>query len=210
MSRRELLRAAGGLTFLALLPVGRGLFALPVTDGDAATGPVTPDRPILFTAAPYIQPGPGGGPLVEGGESMVLAWQTDDTPAEFIVEYGSTPSYGHRAELRVARRGGSSKSETSARLNYAALLTGLRLGAVYYYRVHPANGFAVQVRYDTDTGQEDLRMVRDGDVAAIASGFHPLVAATGHGLYYLWVLAGEQRAMRVYVDPRYRWVLDQR
>jgi 5-deoxy-glucuronate isomerase len=83
------------------------------------------------------------------------------------------------------------------------------LEEVYYYRVHPANGFAVQVRYDTDTGQEDLSMVHDGDVAAIRSGFHPLVAAAGHDLYYLWILAGEQRAMRVHFDPRYRWVNEQ-
>ena len=82
----------------------------------------------------------------------------------------------------------------------------VRLEEVYYYRLHPANGFGVQVRYDTDTGHEDLRLVRDGDAAAITSGFHPLVAAPGHDLYYLWILAGEQRAMRVYVDPRYRWV----
>jgi 5-deoxy-glucuronate isomerase len=79
------------------------------------------------------------------------------------------------------------------------------LEEVYYYRVHPANGFAVQIRYDTDTGQEDLRLVRDGDAAAITSGFHPLVAAAGHDLYYLWILAGERRAMRVHLDPRYRW-----
>jgi 5-deoxy-glucuronate isomerase len=83
------------------------------------------------------------------------------------------------------------------------------LEEVYYYRVHPANGFAVQIRYDTDTGQEDLHMVRDGDAAAITSGFHPLVAAAGHDLYYLWILAGEQRGMRVHIDPRYRWVNDQ-
>jgi 5-deoxy-glucuronate isomerase len=83
------------------------------------------------------------------------------------------------------------------------------LEEVYYYRVHPADGFAVQVRYDTDTGQEDLHMVRDGDAAAITSGFHPLVAAAGHDLYYLWILAGEQRTMRVHIDPRYRWVNEQ-
>jgi 5-deoxy-glucuronate isomerase len=83
-----------------------------------------------------------------------------------------------------------------------------KLEEVYYYRVHPANGFAVQVRYDVDGGREDVHMVRDGEAAAITSGFHPLVAAPGHGLYYLWILAGEERAMRVYVDPRYRWVLD--
>jgi 5-deoxy-glucuronate isomerase len=83
-----------------------------------------------------------------------------------------------------------------------------KLEEVYYYRVQPANGFAVQVRYDVDGGREDVHMVRDGEAAAITSGFHPLVAAPGHGLYYLWILAGEERAMRVYVDPRYRWVLD--
>jgi 5-deoxy-glucuronate isomerase len=84
-----------------------------------------------------------------------------------------------------------------------------QLEEVYFYRVHPANGFAVQVRYDTDADQEDLRIVHDGDAAAITSGFHPLAAAPGHGLYYLWILAGEQRVMRVYVDPRYRWVSEQ-
>jgi 5-deoxy-glucuronate isomerase len=84
-----------------------------------------------------------------------------------------------------------------------------QLEEVYFYRVQPANGFAVQVRYDTDTDQEDLRIVHDGDAAAITSGFHPLVAAPGHGLYYLWILAGEERVMRVYVDPRYRWVSEQ-
>jgi 5-deoxy-glucuronate isomerase len=84
-----------------------------------------------------------------------------------------------------------------------------QLEEVYYYRVLPANGFAMQARYDTDTGQEDLWMVRDGEAAAITAGFHPVVAAPGHRLWYLWILAGEQRAMRVYVDPRYRWVSQQ-
>jgi 5-deoxy-glucuronate isomerase len=84
-----------------------------------------------------------------------------------------------------------------------------RLEEVYYYRVRPASGFAVQVRYGTDAGAEDLRLVRDGDAAAITSGFHPLVAAPGHDLYYLWILAGEQREMRVYIDPSHRWVNEQ-
>jgi 5-deoxy-glucuronate isomerase len=84
-----------------------------------------------------------------------------------------------------------------------------QLEEVYYYRLHPANGFAMQARYDIDNGREDLWMARDGDAAAITSGFHPLVAAPGHDLYYLWILAGEQRAMRVYLDPRYRWLNEQ-
>ena len=39
----------------------------------------------------------------------------------------------------------------------------VQLEEVYFYRVQPANGFAMQARYDTDTGQEDVRIVRDGD-----------------------------------------------
>ena len=84
-----------------------------------------------------------------------------------------------------------------------------QLEEVYYYRIRPDNGFAVQVRYDLDTGNEELRIARDGDAAAITSGFHPVVAAPGHDLYYLWILAGEQRAMRVFIDPRYRWLNEQ-
>jgi 5-deoxy-glucuronate isomerase len=81
-----------------------------------------------------------------------------------------------------------------------------KLEEVYYYRVEPVDGFAVQLRYHIDGGKEELRTVRDGDTAAIPSGFHPVVAAPGHNLYYLWILAGEQRAMRVFIDPRYRWL----
>ena len=84
-----------------------------------------------------------------------------------------------------------------------------RLEEVYYYRVEPANGFAVQVRYDVDSGAEDVRMVRDGDSAAITAGFHPVVATPGHRLYYLWIMAGERRELRPYIDPRYRWVNEQ-
>ena len=84
-----------------------------------------------------------------------------------------------------------------------------QLEEVYYYRLHPDNGFAIQARYDIDSGRDDLWMARDGEAAAITSGFHPLVAAPGHDLYYLWILAGEQRAMRVYLDPRYRWLNEQ-
>ncbi len=85
----------------------------------------------------------------------------------------------------------------------------VKLEEVYYYRLQPENGFAVQVRYDVDTGEEDLRIVRDGDSAAISAGFHPVVAAPGYRLYYMWILAGERRDLRPYIDPRYRWLNEQ-
>ncbi len=133
ITRRELLKAAGGITVLGLLPVGRGLFAL---EADATKPGVLPRAPVLFTAVPYIQPGPAGGPLNEGNESVVVAWQTDSRPADFTVEYGLTPRYGRRATVvRASRSGGDPKKEGEGRLNYAATLTGLRLATTYHYRV---------------------------------------------------------------------------
>ena len=82
----------------------------------------------------------------------------------------------------------------------------VRLEEVYLYRVDPSNGFGVQLRYDTDTGAEEARIVHDGDIATIPSGFHPVAAMPGHRLYYLWIMAGEGRELRPYLDPRYRWL----
>jgi hypothetical protein len=140
ISRRELLKAAGGLTFLALLPVGRGLFVLPALAGDARSIGGAPDPLLLFTATPYVQPGAAGGPLVEGKESVIVAWQTEDRPADFEVEYGPTPQYGRRATVQSTRRGGSTKSESDARRNYSATLSGLNLGTRYHYRVRVVVG----------------------------------------------------------------------
>ena len=80
----------------------------------------------------------------------------------------------------------------------------VRLQEVYFYKVDPAGGFGVQIRYD-DAGAETF-IVRDGDVVSIPSGYHPVVAAPGYSLYYLWVMAGDGRQMAPYLDPAHAWV----
>ena len=78
------------------------------------------------------------------------------------------------------------------------------LEELYYYRFKPETGFGVQLIYnDRD---ESARIVRDGDVVAIPSGYHPVVAAPGYSLYYLWVMAGEGRMLAPYFDPTHAWV----
>jgi hypothetical protein len=49
----------------------------------------------------------------------------------------------------------------------------------------------------------------DGDVAALTSGFHPVVAAPGHRLCNPRIMAGERRALHPCLDPRYRWLNEQ-
>lgn len=79
------------------------------------------------------------------------------------------------------------------------------LEEVYLFKVSPGQGFGVQVRYD-EAGTEEAFVVRDGDVAAIRRGFHPVVAAPGYHLYYLWVMAGQGRQMIPRLDPDHAWV----
>jgi 5-deoxy-glucuronate isomerase len=78
------------------------------------------------------------------------------------------------------------------------------LEEVYLYRFEPEGGFGVQLLYDDD--REHAHVVRHGDVVAIPSGYHPVVAAPGYALYYLWVMAGEGRVLAPYLDPRHAWV----
>jgi 5-deoxy-glucuronate isomerase len=80
----------------------------------------------------------------------------------------------------------------------------VKLEEVYLFKLDPAGGFGIQLRYD---GQgEQCFTVRDGDVAAIPAGYHPVVAAPGYSLCYLWVMAGEGRQMIPYLDPEHAWV----
>ena len=79
------------------------------------------------------------------------------------------------------------------------------LEEVYLFKVDPPGGFGVQIRYDLG-GAEEAFLVRDDDIAVIRAGFHPVVAASGYALYYLWVMAGEGRVMMPYLDPVHVWV----
>jgi hypothetical protein len=150
LTRRQFLRSAGGVTFLALVPLGRGLFA--ATDGSA------PDRTLpLFTALPYLQPG-DGSVLTEGKESVVVAWQTNVIPATFTVEYGPTRQYGQSAQISRAQTWGGDMEDGEPRTNYRADLSGLSLGHRYEYRVR-CNGKTLAEGYFT-TRQPRGRKIR--------------------------------------------------
>jgi 5-deoxy-glucuronate isomerase len=81
------------------------------------------------------------------------------------------------------------------------------LEEVYFYRLRPKDGFGVQIVYGD--GPERALVVHDGDAVAIPSGYHPVVAAPGYELYYLWVMAGEGRELAPYFDPQHAWVQDE-
>ncbi len=143
LTRRQLLKsAAGGITFLALTPVGRGLFAatLPALSESAALP--------LFTALPYLQHGGGDGKLMQGLESLVIAWQTNEVAATYLLEYGRDKRLGRIAEISRQTRWSGDKAEGEQRVNFAATLSDLDLNARTCYRLK-LNGQTLMEGYFT-------------------------------------------------------------
>lgn len=83
------------------------------------------------------------------------------------------------------------------------------LEEIYYYRLSPADGYLVQLRYDRQ-GWEASQVISGEGALAIAHGYHPTVAAPGTTGYYLWALAGPEKSYRVTLDPAFTWMRDER
>ncbi len=78
---------------------------------------------------------------------------------------------------------------------------------VYYYELFPEEGFGIQVHYSSNFAEDRGYIVKSGDAFAIPDGYHPVVAAGGYSLYYLWCMAGSKgRKLTPFIDPRYRKV----
>jgi hypothetical protein len=101
LTRRRLLQAAGGMTFLALRPTQDGAFA--AVFAQTKTSDILPPLPV-FTAVPYLQPGTANSRLLDGKEVIAAAWQTNGVPASFTLEYGTTTNLGQTADIRKQER----------------------------------------------------------------------------------------------------------
>jgi 5-deoxy-glucuronate isomerase len=80
-----------------------------------------------------------------------------------------------------------------------------RMEEVYLFRLRPRQGFGLQHSYHSG-GPSRTFAVGDLDVVAIPAGYHPVVAAPGYELYYLWCLAGLSNELCWHADPAHAWV----
>jgi 5-deoxy-glucuronate isomerase len=72
--------------------------------------------------------------------------------------------------------------------------------------VDPPQGFGIQRIYTDDRDLDECYAVEHGDTAILPRGYHPVAAAPGYRVYYLWLMAGTGRTMAPYDDPAHHWV----
>jgi 5-deoxy-glucuronate isomerase len=82
------------------------------------------------------------------------------------------------------------------------------LEEIYYYRIHPSDGFGLQRLYTADGSIDQAYVIHDGDLLLVPEGYHAFAVAQGYTGYYLNVLAGNEtvRTMQPADDPRYHWL----
>ena len=74
----------------------------------------------------------------------------------------------------------------------------------YFFKVNPSDGYGLQLMYKDGNGQGHI--IGNDDVTVMLSGYHPTVASPGTTICYLWVLAGDDKAYKIAIDPRFGWV----
>ena len=62
----------------------------------------------------------------------------------------------------------------------------------YLYIDMPSPGFGVQLVYTNTREPEVATIVREGDVVLMPAGYHPNVAAPGHPINFLWMMAANR------------------
>lgn len=77
----------------------------------------------------------------------------------------------------------------------------------YFYRFNPQQGFGIQKVYTADKRIDEIYTIEENDTVAIAEGYHPLAAAPGYDMYYLWTMTGaNNRGLISSKDPKHAWV----
>jgi 5-deoxy-glucuronate isomerase len=77
------------------------------------------------------------------------------------------------------------------------------LEEIYYFRVNPRAGFALQRVYTPDRSLDESVAAGDGELVLVPRGYHTVATTPGHDCYYLNVMAGPSRAWNFQVDPDY-------
>jgi len=77
---------------------------------------------------------------------------------------------------------------------------------IYYFRFDRPQGFGIQKIYTDNRSIDETYTIRDHHTVLIPEGYHPVATAPGYSMYYLWVMAGQNRRFLSRLDPDHSWV----
>jgi 5-deoxy-glucuronate isomerase len=174
--------------------------------------------PVRIDGRTDVFDGPGWSAIVEPGSTFALVgdlratvvWRAEDRAiASRVIPPGEVVDE-ERGEGTTLRRVRTYVSEgpliVGETLNPPGLWSSYpphrhEHEEIYLYRFDPPDGFGMQMRSESDADERGV-VVRDGRIERIGSGWHPVVAAPGATLYYLWALAGAD-TLATEFDARY-------
>ena len=85
-----------------------------------------------------------------------------------------------------------------------------KLEEVYFFKIQPEEGFGMQRIYTApdskDEGFDEAIVLKNNTVTVMPRGYHPVCAAPGYSVYYLWILAGKNRKLIPREDPQHSWI----
>jgi 5-deoxy-glucuronate isomerase len=79
---------------------------------------------------------------------------------------------------------------------------------IYYFRFDRPQGFGIQRIYTDNRSIDETYTIQDHHTVLIPEGYHPVATAPGYSMYYLWIMAGENRRFLSRPDPDHRWVAE--
>ncbi len=83
----------------------------------------------------------------------------------------------------------------------------INMQEIYHFRMNPPQGFGFQRIYTDDQSIDETYTLQHLDNTLMPRGYHPVVAAPGYQLYYLWMMAGvTDRRMAPQDDSNHVWV----
>jgi 5-deoxy-glucuronate isomerase len=212
---------ASGEEAIVVLQEGRGTFTIGGRDWPVSRAGVFTDR----ATAAYVPPGAtlrissatpleavlvsaatseGGDPVVVGPDAVRVNPRGKGSYAREVHDLFVTDPYARR--LMVGETYNPAGNWSSYPPHKHDGRDGEpKLEEVYYYRIDPPQGFGHQMLYTAD-GESITHTVRDGDAVLLPYGYHPVSAAPGYRLYYLWAIAGAQRKLALHEDPAHTWI----
>ncbi|MEI7904529.1 MAG: 5-deoxy-glucuronate isomerase [Candidatus Firestonebacteria bacterium] len=81
-----------------------------------------------------------------------------------------------------------------------------KLEELYFFKMLPKDGFGFERLYTEGEKFDYTWTLKDNTLLCMPKGYHALAVCPGYRMYYLWILAGKERVLKQYMDPRYEWL----